>query len=139
VQSSIYKANIIFLYSSSFLVKMSFLSSSIPAIESTYNTLNGPSPILPTSLHNNCSVSSHSTIFLSLFLLLPLWSIGHPWNALFHFSFLILRQSVRLLAQGISPSQSRYLHKTTQTQNKRRQTWMPCVVFSCSRSEAPTY
>jgi hypothetical protein len=27
----------------------------------------------------------------------PLWSIGHPWNTLFHFSFLILRQSVGLL------------------------------------------
>jgi hypothetical protein len=33
--------------------------------------------------------------YISLsFLLLPLWSIGHQWNALFHFSFLILRRSV---------------------------------------------
>jgi hypothetical protein len=38
-------------------------------------------------------------------------SIGHPWNALFHFSFLILRQSVGLLGWGISPSQFRYLYK----------------------------
>jgi hypothetical protein len=27
-------------------------------------------------------------------MLLPLWSIGHQWNALFHFNSLILRQSV---------------------------------------------
>jgi hypothetical protein len=43
------------------------------------------------------------------FLLLPLWSIGHSWNASFHFSFLILRQSVGLLGRGISSSQGRYL------------------------------
>jgi hypothetical protein len=41
----------------------------------------------------------------------PLWSIGHPWNDLFHFSFLILRQSVGLLGRGISPSQGSYLYK----------------------------
>jgi hypothetical protein len=46
--------------------------------------------------------------------LFPLWSIGHPWNALFHFSFLILRQSVGLLGRGISPSQDRYLHTNTE-------------------------
>jgi hypothetical protein len=43
--------------------------------------------------------------------LLPFWSTGHPWNALFHFSFLILEQSVWLLGWGISPSQGRYIHK----------------------------
>jgi hypothetical protein len=50
------------------------------------------------------------SLSLPPFLLLPLWSIGHPWNALFLFSFLILRQSVGLLGRWISPSQSRYLH-----------------------------
>jgi hypothetical protein len=44
-------------------------------------------------------------------LLLPLRSIGHAWNALLHFSFLILRQSIGLLGRGISPSQGCYLHK----------------------------
>jgi hypothetical protein len=40
----------------------------------------------------------------------------HPWNASFHFSFSILRQSVGLLGRGIRPSQGRYLHRTqTQT------------------------
>jgi hypothetical protein len=29
--------------------------------------------------------------------LLPICSVGHPWNALFHFTFLILCQSVELL------------------------------------------
>jgi hypothetical protein len=34
--------------------------------------------------------------------------------------FLNLRQSVRLLRRGISPLQGVYLHRTTQTQNKRK-------------------
>jgi hypothetical protein len=53
---------------------------------------------------------AHISVSL-FFLLLPLWSLGHPWNALFHFSVRILRQSIGLLGQGISPSQDRYLHK----------------------------
>jgi hypothetical protein len=36
-----------------------------------------------------------------------------------------VRQSIGVLWRGISPSQSCYLHRTTQTQNKRRQTSMP--------------
>jgi hypothetical protein len=68
------------------------------------------------------------SVSLSL-LLLPIWSIGHPWNASFPFSFLILRQSVGQLGRGISPSQDRYLNGTTQTQNKRRQTSTPWVGF----------
>jgi hypothetical protein len=43
--------------------------------------------------------------------------------------FLNFRQSVGLLGLGISPSQGRYLHRTTQTQNKRRQTPIPWVLF----------
>jgi hypothetical protein len=49
----------------------------------------------------------------------------HAWNASFHFSFLILTQSVGLVGWGISPSQGRYLHK----QNKCRQTSAFCVGF----------
>jgi hypothetical protein len=45
------------------------------------------------------------------------------------FQFPNLRQSVGLLGRGISPSHGRYLHWTTQTQNKRRQTFMPSVGF----------
>jgi hypothetical protein len=55
-----------------------------------------------------------SFFFISLslcFLLLPLRSLGHPWNALFHFSFLFLGQSIGLLGGGISPSQGRYPYK----------------------------
>jgi hypothetical protein len=44
-------------------------------------------------------------------------------------SFLNLRQSVGLLGQGVSPSKSRYLLRTTQTENKRRKTSMPWVAF----------
>jgi hypothetical protein len=43
--------------------------------------------------------------------------------------FLNIRQSVGLLGLLISPSQGRYLHRTTQTQNKRRQTSIPWVGF----------
>jgi hypothetical protein len=49
------------------------------------------------------------------------WSIGHPWNALFHFSFLILRQLVWHLGRGINPSQGHYLHTG---QHKHRN---PCL------------
>jgi hypothetical protein len=68
------------------------------------------------------------TLSLSLslsLLLLPLWSRGHPQNALFHFGFLIVRQLVGLLGRGISPSQGRHLHK----QNNRGQTSMPWAGF----------
>jgi hypothetical protein len=67
-----------------------------------------------------------STLSNSLFPLLQLWSLWHPWSTSFHFSFLILRHSVGLLGRGINPSQGRYLQKT---QNKRRQTSIPWVVF----------
>jgi hypothetical protein len=54
--------------------------------------------------------ASSLCLSLSLSLLwLPLWSLGHWWNALFHFSF--LRESVGLLGRGISPSQGLYVHK----------------------------
>jgi hypothetical protein len=43
--------------------------------------------------------------------------------------FLNLRQSVGLLGREISPSQGRYLNRTTKTQKKRRQTSMPRVGF----------
>jgi hypothetical protein len=38
--------------------------------------------------------------------------------------FLNLRQSVGLLGRGISQTQGRYLHRTTQTQNKRRHPYL---------------
>jgi hypothetical protein len=43
--------------------------------------------------------------------------------------FLELRQSVGLLERVSNLSQGRYLHRTTQTQNKRRETSMPWVGF----------
>jgi hypothetical protein len=44
-----------------------------------------------------------------------------------HFS-----QMVGLLGRVISPSQDRYLHRTTQTQNKRTQTSMSRVGFEAT-------
>jgi hypothetical protein len=43
--------------------------------------------------------------------LFPLWSRDHRWNALIHFSFLILGQSVGLLEREISPSQGKHKHR----------------------------
>jgi hypothetical protein len=48
--------------------------------------------------------------------------------------FIIFRQSVGLLGRRISPSQGRYLHRTTQTQNKRRQTSMLRVGFERAKT-----
>jgi hypothetical protein len=46
------------------------------------------------------------------------------------FSFLIYTKPVEFLGRGISPTQDRYpTHRTTQTQNKRRQTSIPRVRF----------
>jgi hypothetical protein len=43
--------------------------------------------------------------------------------------FLNLRQSAGLLGVGIGPTQGRYIHRTTQTRNKLRQTLVPVVGF----------
>jgi hypothetical protein len=75
--------------------------------------------LLPIFLEYARQRNIHFFSILLFFLLLPLRSIGHPWNALFHFSFLILRQSVGLLGRRINLSQGRYLHRTTQTRNRR--------------------
>jgi hypothetical protein len=48
------------------------------------------------------------------------------------FQFLNLRQSLGLSGREISPSQGRYLHRTTQTQNKRRQTAIHALSGICT-------
>jgi hypothetical protein len=45
------------------------------------------------------------------------------------FSFIVSTQSVGIFERAMSPSQGRYLHRTTQTQNKRTQTSIPRVRF----------
>jgi hypothetical protein len=84
-------------------------------------------PLVPNC--NYPDIFAALSLSLSLYPVAPTWRIGYPWNALFHFSFLILKQSVGLLGRGISQSQDRYLHWTTQTQNRRTQTSMPWVGF----------
>jgi hypothetical protein len=64
----------------------------------------------------------HFSISLSLFLLLPLWCIGHPWNALFHFSFLILSDPKtvgRTPWTGNQPVARPLPTQETKTQNNR--------------------
>jgi hypothetical protein len=89
----------------------------------------GPSPksgeySLYLMLQNSTKVGKELNgvhiMYLSLFPGDPTWSIEHPWKALFHFSFLILRLSLRLLGGGISPLQGRYINK----ENKRKH---PCL------------
>jgi hypothetical protein len=69
------------------------------------------------------------SIYLSIYLFIP---VAPTWRISIHetlVSFQFLRQSVELLGRGISPSLGRYIHRTTQTQNKSRQTSMPRVWF----------
>jgi hypothetical protein len=85
-----------------------------------------------SSVQNIQSTTSSIYLYHSLslsFLLIPLWRIWIPWNALFHFSFLTPRQSIGLLGRGISPPQGCYLHMTAQTQNESRQTSMTLLGF----------
>jgi hypothetical protein len=76
-----------------------------------------------------CTFSIFSVHVSLSFPLLPLRSIGHPWSALFYPTFLILGQSVGPIGRRISLSQGRYLHSTTQIQNKCRQASMSWVGF----------
>jgi hypothetical protein len=68
------------------------------------------------------------SIYLSVYLSVCLWlySPCGPWPL---FQFLNLYTVGRTLGRVISPSQGRYLHRTTQTQNKRTQTSMHRVGF----------
>jgi hypothetical protein len=68
-----------------------------------------------------------SSIYLSL--VAPTWSIGHPWNASFHFSFLILYTVGRTPWTGDQPVTRPLPAHRTQTQNKRRETSMSWVGF----------
>jgi hypothetical protein len=69
-------------------------------------------------------------LFIHLYSCYSLWSIGHPWNASFHFCFLILYTvsrtpwtSDQLVARPLPT------HRAKQTQNKRRQTSVARVGF----------
>jgi hypothetical protein len=76
-----------------------------------------------SGLRMPCMTKLSVSLSRSLYLLLPpLWSVRHPWNALFHFSSLILRQLVGILVRGISPSQGRYLHIHNNTNKEKTQT-----------------
>jgi hypothetical protein len=83
--------------------------------------------VLKQMVHTVTAVLSVSLSLSLSFLLFPLWSIGHPWNALFHFIFLILRQTIGLLWRGISPSQGRYLRK-----HRINAEIHPCLVWDSS-------
>jgi hypothetical protein len=94
------------------------------------------SEALPLSIYLSIYLSTYLSIYLSVYLSIYL-SIPH-FSHLEHrasvkrfvsLQSLNLRQSVGLLGGGINPTQGRYLHRTTQTQNKRRQTSMLSVGF----------
>jgi hypothetical protein len=87
------------------------------------------------SIHLSVCLSVYPSIRLSIYLSIYLYSCcSHLEHRTFmkrfvSLQFLNLRQSVGPLGRGISPSQGRYLHRTTQTKNKRRKTSMPWVRF----------
>jgi hypothetical protein len=70
------------------------------------------------------SYTNYTIVLLLLWLYGPLLGLG-----LFFSVSWSCTQSVRLLGRGISPPQGCYLHRTTQTQNKRTQTSMLWVGF----------
>jgi hypothetical protein len=75
-------------------------------------------PVRPSTHPPPTHPSIHPSIYLSIFIpVVPNWSIGHPWNASFHFSFLDDRSDRRKAATY------------TQTQNKHRQTSTPWTGF----------
>jgi hypothetical protein len=80
----------------------------------------------PVGLRSPYHTHTH-TLTLSLSLSMALQPFVGPW------SFLQFRnlstQILGLLGRVISPSPGRYLHMTTQTQNKRTQTSMPQAGF----------
>jgi hypothetical protein len=63
----------------------------------------------------------HFPVSLHALYLFPVSPTSEHMASLFYFSSLILRLSVGVLGRRISTSQGRYLHRTTQTQNKRTQ------------------
>jgi hypothetical protein len=69
--------------------------------------------------------------FIHSFIHIPVAPLKHRTSAKRFVSlrFPNLRELIGLLGRGINPSKGRYLHKTTQTQNKRRQISMPRVGF----------
>jgi hypothetical protein len=88
------------------------------------------------SIHSFCLTLSLvpflSYLFLSSFPYSRVSLFIHQWlycpllgSDLFFSIVIFFTQTVGLLGRAISPSQGRYLHSTTQTQNKRTQTSMP--------------
>jgi hypothetical protein len=72
----------------------------------------------PATNRLSCGTADLS-IYLSIYLFMalqPSWTLA-PFSVPYSYT-----QSVGLLGREISPTQDRYLHRTTQTQNKRTQT-----------------
>jgi hypothetical protein len=70
-------------------------------------------------------------LLLSIFVpVAPTWSIGHPWNASFHFSFVILWTVGRTPWTGDQPvARPLPTHRTTRIQTKCKETSMFWVIF----------
>jgi hypothetical protein len=85
-------------------------------------------PSVRLSVYLSICLSVYLSTYLSTYLhtYVPTHSSIHPSVCLSHFSFLIFTQSVRLIGQGISPPQGRYLLRTTQTRNKHKHPCLEC-------------
>jgi hypothetical protein len=85
------------------------------------------SELLTYSVYNS-SLNVRLFTILYPFLLLPLGAEGIR-EMLISLQFLNFIEYVGPLGRGISPTQGRYLHRTTQTQIKRREISIPWVAF----------
>jgi hypothetical protein len=91
-----------------------------------YSKLRGDAICISKCLLNvSQSIDTVSSSSLSFFLSFFLYGSAALWTLAAFSVSCSCTQSVGLLWRGISPYQGRYLHMTTQTQNKRTQTSMP--------------
>jgi hypothetical protein len=85
--------------------------------------------VMQAFLRSHIYLSIYISIYLSIYSCCSHLEHRTAVKRFVSLQFLNLRQSVGLLGRGISPTQGRYLHRTTQTQNKRRQTSLLWVGF----------
>jgi hypothetical protein len=109
------------------MCKMLFHSTYLPTYLPTYSPTNLPTypptyvPIDPPTylpnyppIHPPTYLTTHPSTHLPTYLPIPVastWSIGHPWNASFHFSFLTLDSRQDPLDGG-SARHKAALHRT---------------------------
>jgi hypothetical protein len=108
-----------------------------------YSKNNGPHVCLFVYLSIYPSVCPSIYISIYSFIYLLIHSFVHSCSShlehgvsvkrFISLQFLNFKQTVGLLGRGISPTQGRYLHRTSQTQNKRTQYRHTCLEWESNR------